>query len=75
MPFGPKQTVEILGHYSEVQSGSMRKSVEALEASGRSRRHAEASGRPGRGRKGSGRARRGWKGHERGQKRQKGLGK
>ena len=38
MHFGPKRTVGISGHYSEAQSGSMRKSsgdAEAVEVSGR----------------------------------------
>jgi len=35
MPFGLKQTVEISGHYSEAQSGSMQKLSEDAEVSGK----------------------------------------
>jgi len=61
MPFGPKRTAGISGHYSEAQSGSHRETRKWVESSGsqwetsrRSGRLAEASGRPGRGWKRSG---------------------
>jgi len=46
MPFGPKQTVGISGHYSEAWSGSMRKLSGDVEVGGRQWKSVEESGRP-----------------------------
>jgi len=45
MPFGPKQTVGISGHYSEAWSGSMRKLSGDAEAGGKQWKTVEDSGR------------------------------
>ena len=78
MPFGPKRTVGISGHCSEAQSGSMQKSVEDMEASGKQwktvedkRKVRKTCGSEWKTRKGP----EGVKGHGRGWKRREDLGK